>query len=61
MFMKNYRNGNLKWQGWKKELKYWAWDWITHPHLLFPRKLWLLETLMWFMFMWFVYLYLVFG
>ena len=36
-------------------------DWIFHPHLLFPRKLWLVETVMWFVFMWMVYLYLVFG
>ena len=45
----------------KMNVKEYVWDYITHPHLLFPRKLWLLETLMWFTFMSLVYLYLVVG
>ena len=55
--MKSYRNGNLKWQGWKKELKFWAVDWIKHPHLFFPRKLWLLECTTWVLFGWIIIIF----
>jgi hypothetical protein len=29
-------------------------DFIKHPHLLFPRKLWYLEIICWLTFGWFV-------
>ena len=53
-----YKSGKLTWQGWRKELKYWTWDFITHPHLFMPRKYWLLECTMWVLVGWIIIIYL---